>query len=370
MRAAGRAGGWASRRGRVAVALVLACVSLACQASPQPWSFGTVARDAYRQLDVEEAAQLREGVRLFEAGSLTAARGTFASLAGRAPGDVAAAVWQQEARVAALERGLAPGADPAALDGLRDRYRRLAEERPTPLAWYLAARLEEDPLAARLLLQKALELDPGMSWAHYALAHVAARAGDWGAARGELERTFELLPSHLPALRLYGWFLAEAGETGRAIDALQAWLERSDQDLLATDRLRDEVRLDLALAFNADGQESRAAELLRGLAPGDVDEVRRLTAIAVVEQGRDQISSALEAARAARRADPSALLPVVQEAMLLELWIDDPAAAREAWTEVLRLAMASDDLAAGLQRFRAAVHLERLERSLPEEDGR
>ena len=37
---------------------------------------------------------------------------------------------------------------------------------------------------------------------------------------------------------------------------------------------------------------------------------------------------------------------------------------------MLRLAMASDDLAAGLQRFRAAVHLERLDRSLPEGGGR
>ncbi len=71
----------------------------------------------------------------------------------------------------------------------------------------------------------------------------------------------------------------------------------------------------------------------------------------------------MRAARRARVALPSAILPRVQEALLLELWLGDGASARAAWEEVLALTADSDDLADGLQRFRAEVHLQRLARA-------
>lgn len=383
--AAGRARPWARRTGRRLVPAWLVRSSLvrswlglaflvtalgtlsACSSTSRPWSFQAPAGDPYRQLEPEGVEQLRRGIQLLEEGRLSAARDAFQSLVERAPGDLASAVWQQEGHVAWVLRGSRLGAprdpDVVPLAALREDYRRQAQAQPTPLAWYLAARLEEDPLAAQLSLQRALELDPEMSWAWYAQAHVAARAGDWLAARQALERTFDLVPDHLPALRLYGWFQAEAGDTGGAIAALEAWLERADQDWLATTRQREEVRLDLALAYQADGQGGSAARLLREIEPGSVDEVRRLTAIAVVEEGRDYVNEALSAARAARVADPSAILPRVQEALLLELWLGDGASARAAWEEVLALTADSDDLADGLQRFRAEVHLQRLARA-------
>jgi Tfp pilus assembly protein PilF len=348
----------------LACLVVFLAPALSCKSAASPWSLDSSTSDPYRQLAPADVEELRRGIELLEQGHLTEAGAVFSSLADKAPGDLATAVWQQEAR---MTRALESADQGAPADGLqaalRDGYRRQAEEGPTPLSWYLAARLEEDPMAAQLLLRRALELDPRMSWAHYAQAHVAARDGDWSAARQALERTFDLVPDHLPALRLYGWFQAEAGNTASAIEAFEAWLERSDQDWLVTARRRDEVRLDLALAYHAEGQGESAARLLRELEPGTVDEVRRLTAIAMVEQDRGYIQEALGAARAARAAQPTATLPAVQEALLLELWLEDSAGARAAWEEVLALTSESDDLADGLQRFRAEVHLQRLMRA-------
>lgn len=364
-------------RPRLAWAL-LACVLLglaACSTTPRPWTAPRRGPDPYRLLDAEEARELRDAVRLYEAGDLTASRAAFASLAARVPGDVCAAIWSQEARVAWAERRAAGmrrvtevRESPRA--ALRDRYRLEAEREPTALRYLLAARLEEDELAARLLLREALELDPGMSWAHYALAHVAARAGDWAQARDELERTFELQPDHLPALRLHGWLQAEAGDRAGAIAAMEAWLNRASDDWLATERTRDELRLDLALAYNAEGEEDRALELLEELAPGQVEEVRRLAALAVIEEERGDLGAARRAVLAARGSDPEALLPAVQEALLLELWVRDAEEARRAWREVIEIAGRSDDLAAGVQRLRAEVHLQRLERAASAREGR
>ncbi len=75
---------------------------------------------------------------------------------------------------------------------------------------------------------------------------------------------------------------------------------------------------------------------------------------------RGQPDLARAAAAAAGQADPTALMPAVQEALLLELWLKDPWAAREAWRRVLEISAGQSDLASGLQRFRAQLHLERL----------
>ncbi len=341
-----------------------------CGGAARQWNTNEPAPDPYQVLRDGERALLREGVLALESGRLEDARERFTLLLERHPGNLPASVWLQETEVAAYERGFArSGAevdDDEGLALLRERYRIAADEEPTALAWFLAARLDEDRHAAPLLLEGAGELDPGMSWAHYGLAHVAAREGDWAAARLQLEQVFELDPGHLPALRLHAWLQAKAGYLDEAIVAFEAWLERSEDDLLATRRVDERMRFDLALCHIADGKPKRALELLDGLEGSSVPRSLRLSARAVALQDGGEVLAARAAAQAARRADRDAVLPAVQDALLLELWLADFDGAQEAWRDVVERSSRDDDLASGLQRFRAEVHLQRMQRALDE----
>jgi hypothetical protein len=292
----------------------------------------------------------------------------FSNLISSAPGDLPAAVWYQEADLAwRQERTGRFGSRRDELrsvqDELRDDASESAESSPSPLAYFLAARLEEDGLAANRLLEKALVLDPEMVWAHYGLAYGAARDGDWIAARGHLEHVFALDSGHLPSLRLHGWLVAEAGDIPSAIEALETWVDAAPDDLLAGQRTLDRVRFDLALAYTGNGAPGRSLDLLDQLEGSTIPTVQLKTARAVAQQDQGNPVAARSAALAGRRADRSAVLPAVQNALLLELWFDDKKAARRAWQEVIDLANQGDDLASGLQLFRAQVHLQRLQRA-------
>jgi len=349
---------------RFSAGLVL-FLGVACSSPPPPWTVGEdepAAPRRYETLGVDSEAELLDALELYESGDFDAARSALDALARDEPEDIRVAIWYQESQLAWAEdraRRLETPIDQPR-QTLRDRYRREADSDRTPLAWVLAARLEDDGPAATLLLERALELDPAMSWAHYGLAFVAARAGDLAEVTAQLERTFELEPDHLPALRLYAWALAQTGDSGKAAEAFTAWLGQSRRDFLATDRIRSAVMLDLALVHLADGDADRAQELIETLDPGSVDEARRLAALAAAQEARGRPMEASEAAAAALRADPEALLPAVQQALLLELWLGDVAGARRAWRKVLEISAGRDDLAAGLQRFRAQLHLLRL----------
>lgn len=336
------------------LSLAAALLLGACSSPPQPWAAeGPAEPGAHARLDAGTRAELRGVVIAFEEGRLEVARERIAELSRWWGDDVHVAIWAQEIELA--WRG-------GAAAELRDQYRDRAEGSPTPLAWLLAARLEDDDPAARLLLQKALDLDPGFAWGYYGLAHTHARAGEIPKALEALERVFELEPRHLPALRLYGWCQAQGGEPAVAIAACEAWLERSEEDLLATRETRAVVILDLALVLLGEGDPEHAEELIAGLAPGRVDEVRRLAALAAAEQAEGHPQAALETAEEAIARSPLAPLPAVQRALLLELWLGDVEAARAAWRRVLELSASGSDLASALQRFRAQLHLARLPR--------
>lgn len=351
-------GGSAARRARL-LAAAMALLLVACLGSGRPWDAEQVTVDPYQTLGEAGRSELRAAIGALEGGRLGEAAEACGRLTRLHPDDLPTAVWAQEVLVATYGRR-AGEAGPEALGGLRDRYLREAEESPGALAWYLAARLDGDAHAARRLLREALAVDPGMTWAHYGLAHVAAREGEWAVARAELERVFEADPGHLAALRLFGWLEARTGHLDRATEALEAWLVRADLDLLATRAVDERVRFDLALCHLADGRSERALELLDDLEGSRVPRSRRLSARAVALQDLGRIVEARAAARSARRADRDAVLPAVQDALLLELWLRDRDGAIEAWEEVIERAARDDDLAAGLQRFRAEVHLERL----------
>lgn len=364
----------ASRHGReflrsIAARLVLGgLLVVGCAGPERPWEGqveeGPRPHEAISQATLET---VREGVARFERGELEAARQTFARAQREAPDDLRVAIWLQEATLASAEArarrlGLSTTSTTSPRAQLRRSYRKQAESKPSAFAFLLAARLEDDQRSAELLLQRALELEPNLAWAHYGLAHAAARGGDWGRAREELLRTFELDPAHLPALRLFAWAQATAGELDQAIIAYEAWLARSDEDLLVTEQQARSVRLDLALAHLGAGDPAEARQLLEALAGTGVDETRRLSALAAVLQAQGQAAEARRVAAQAAALAPQELLPAVQQALLLELWVKDPWAAREAWKRVAELATARADLAGGLERFRAQVHLQRLTR--------
>ncbi len=308
---------------------------------------------------------VRTGILAYEAGKYERAADIFGRASREAPRDLRVAIWLQDAtlgnserRAATLGLPLVGGNSPKAQ--LRRQYRRIAEQGESPAAYLLAARLEDDQPSAELLLGRALELDPQMAWAHYALAHVAARGGDLGAVHSELTSTFELDPRHLPALRLLGWAQAAVGEFDAAKAAFEAWLERADEDWLATVTVRNTVKLDLALVYLSAGEPRHAMSLIDELAGERVDETRRYTAMTSTLDALGRPEEARDLARAAQDLDPEALLPVVQEALLLEFRLNAPWDARAAWRRVIELSGGRVDLAAGLQRFRAQVHLQRL----------
>jgi tetratricopeptide (TPR) repeat protein len=357
-----------SRPFALGLGLIVFLLNGACGGALRPWSIFQAQEDPYQTLNAPQLARLRRGIVSFEAGALSEAQGQFEQLVEIRPKDLAAAVWYQELRLALREKRNARfdeigGSSRGAQAELRDSYRAEAEARPTAMAYYLAARLEGDFLAANLLLRKALELDPKMAWAHYGMAYGAAREGEWALAREHLTLGFELQPNHLPSIRLFGWLQAQVGDVESAVTAFEAWTEQAEEDAFAGQGTLDRVRFDLALAYTSEESWSAALEILEQLEESTVKASDRWASVAVAYQGRGELEEAHEALLAGRQADPYALLPAVQNAMLLELWMEDREGALRAWRKVLELAIANDGLDSILQQFRAEIHLQRLERT-------
>lgn len=280
---------------------------------------------------------LRDGLALSSSGLDDQARLALEALAREWPENVPVGAWLQEVELElALAHAQAEGrpAEEAA-DEMRAAYRLRADARPSPTALVLAARLEPDPPAAQRLLELAVELDPACVPAQHGLAHVLLRDGDYEAARAAITRALEWDPSHLPSLRLHGWMLLQAGRREEGIPVLRAFLEASDGDPRIPLRLRAATRLDVAIALLADGHAEEAEAELDALASALVEVERNLGARVVIEAQLDRPARAREQAIEAQELDPSAVLPAVQEALLLEQYLDEPEAARQAWERVL-----------------------------------
>lgn len=331
--------------------LALCVAAAACsskQRSPRDYVPSTSKYDA---LDADARAALADARAAVDRGELERAREIVDRLAARQPDLIALALWRQDLEFAATPR--------EQLAELALEARRLAEDEPTVVNLLLAARLDADAARATVSLDSALELDRECAWAHYALAYVAARSGRWADARTSLERALALEPGHLSARRLEAAMLARNGQRAEAIAALRAWLAVTRADALIDAPTRVLAQLDLAQLELLEGNQDEAHEILLGLAAEPNEAVRRLCLLAAIEQARGNPERALTAAREAEARDTEAALPLLQQAMLQEHELDDPAAARRAWQRVLELSSTDKDLGALILGLRARVALER-----------
>lgn len=310
------------------------------------------------------------------AGNHEVARAELARLAERDPENLVVGALLQDVELeilAAARRGVAPedealarlarDADPEG--ALARRYTRSAEETPSVARLVLAARLERDTTVALVLLDRALVLDPRSAWAHYGRAHTQLTDRDdedrWSRAREAVEAALAAEPGFLRARRLRAWMLAEEGQKEQALAALDAWLEASLDDPRVDPEVRVEARLDRALLLVLTGSPERAVRELEALEGEERGRTRRLTLLAVAELERGDLERALDTTLRAEGAERGSVLPLVQRALLLERFKNDPEGAEELWRAIAERGGEADELADLVQTLRARVHLERRE---------
>jgi hypothetical protein len=148
--------------------------------------------------------------------------------------------------------------------------------------------------------------------------------------------------------------------------ALDAWLAAAEDDPRVPAELRVEAELDRVLLLLLAGRPERAARQLAELEGTDIGRTRRLALLAVAEQERGELERALQAIRTAEVADRGSVLPLVQRALLLERFQDDPEGAEELWRAIAERDSGSD-IADLVQTMRARVRLERREASQRED---
>ncbi len=258
---------------------------------------------------------------------------------------------------------LAAGGDGA--EELAAAAREAAEREPTATNLLLWARVAPESAQRRAAIEHALTLDPRNPWAHYALAHARARDGDWVAASDCVQRALVIDPGHRAARRLEAAILARGARVDDALGALAAWLAATRFDPRIPTAWRVAAQLDLAHLHLLDGKPGPALELLRQVSPSEGAELARWCLIAAAEQAAGRSAAALEAAQKAGNADPKALTPMVQVALLRQYDLRDAKGAQAAWQKVLDATRGSTDLASLIQGLRARIVLERAAEPTP-----
>lgn len=354
--------------GRLAGAVLAAALCVACGTTRERWEPSWDA--PYSTFDDALRAALEVALEHFEAGRFEAAWSLLDPLAREQPDNIEVGLWLQETELELLTAGSSVSPVLVALEGhsdpgatLRAYYRERVTDSPSVAGYLLAARLETDAIAAENLLESALELDPTCAWAHYGLAHAVLRnrprVDRWRAARGSLVRALELDPGHPRARRLEGWMYAQEGTLEEAAWSLQTWLIATTGDARVTSAARVEVELDMALVWIQRGYAKQARDLLFTRQGEPHQRERRLAILAVAEHELGHLEAALDAARRAEDAAPGSLLPVVQQALIHQFGMLDPAAAEAEWTRVIERASEGGDAADSLHNLRALVELER-----------
>ncbi len=351
----------------IGTACLLALFALGCGGSSVRWRSSWTS--PYSRFPGDTRETFTKARDLYDLGLRSEAREALSELALREPDNLEIGAWLQDLDAELLEDGTDVFAETLSLaeasapDVLRRVYAGRKDSVPTVTSFVLAARAETDVLAAEILLEKALELDPTCAWAHYGRSHVLlmdrTRTDRWGQAGDALSRALQLDPGHLRARRLEAWMQAEEGSLDSATKNLLRWIEIADGDPRVSLSDAVEARLDLALLFLMDGEDRRAERLLDDLEGEELGRPRRLTLLAVARQEAGNELGALDAALRAQGAGGEAALPLVQEALLQELFLGNPEAAEERWRAVADLADDTTNIADLVRGLRARVRLER-----------
>lgn len=350
-----RGGALARGLGLVLVSLLLAAcpssgVAVDWEASDSLAWVGAGTGDELTDLELEVArAEIESGST--ERARLVALR--LRKVAEDQPGNLAAVLMLQDARLAAGESRADLAAEARALAS-GDVY-------GEPFAPLLAARLEPDPVAARLLIEGPLAetgvslAAPGMgrafrASARFALAYLGLVAGDLAGARGQLEACLELDPGHFAARRLEVYLLRREGDLISAHSHLEHWVELTASSPVVDSQTWFDAAMDLAILSTELERFGAAADhlaLITGPRPGRdnwgraSDRTRRrgllLGAVLAAEAGRpeDALGLAREARRDLDRGSSLFGLALVQEAELLELFLGRPAEAAVIWDDVI-----------------------------------
>jgi len=358
------------------LALTLLLGTVGCAARSATWEASWGA--PYATFAADEQVEFAGARAMLDGGQRLSALAALRDLAATDEGNLELASWVQDVESDLLQDGvpagelfpalragerLAASRDLAPEDALRLVYADRAEQSPTVQALILAARVETDGLAAESLLRRALELDPVCSWAHYGLAHVLleerSQPDRWSLARASLQRALEIEPGNLRARRLEAWMLAEEGSRDVAETQLRRWLEEAAGDPRVSEGEQVEAQLDLALLLLLRGEDRRAARLLEDLEGEPKGRARRWMLLTVARQEGGDLLGALDATLRAQGAAAGEVLPLVQEALLSEAFLDRPEQASALWEEVAALAGDGTSITDLVQGLRARVRMER-----------
>lgn len=318
-----------------------------------------------------ERTAFAEARSAYDRGARTEALERLRRLASEAPDNLEVGTWIQDLESDLLVGGVdlfAPRfslAEDSADEVLRRVYGARASDAPTVPSLVLAARAETDVIAAESLLTRALELEPRSAWAHYGMAHVIlqdrTKIDRWSIARSSLERALELDGGHLRARRLETWMAAQEGDRQSAERLLVRWLDVTESDPRVARANRVEGLLDFVHLLLLRGENGRSIRILQDLDGEPHARPRRLMLLAVARQEAGDALAALEAALTAQAASRGAVLPLVQEALLHELFLDAPLEADQRWRDIADRTEDAAAIADLIQGVRARVRLERQE---------
>ncbi len=356
---------------------LLACVFVGGCGSPGTrWSPSW--RVAYGRFEDGERTTFAEARRLMDSGERMGALGLLRELCAGGPDNLEAGAWLQDLEAELLRDGVDVLAGTGkgghslkvhtAADVLRLAYAERADVEPTVASFVLAARAETDVIAALNLLGKAIELDPTCAWAHYGRSHVLlqdrTRSDRWGLAREALDKALQFDFGHLRARRLEAWMAAEEGSRATAEAQIARWIDAAEGDPRVAQGELSDARQDLALLLLLKGEDSRARRMLEDLEGDPTHRQRRLMLLTVALQEGGNELAALDAAMSAQGAERAATaLPLVQEALLLELFLGRPEEAQERWKDVAELSEDTTNMAELIQGLRARVRLEWADRA-------